>query len=275
MTNSAPPVTVDDVVKTIERGDIEVYTKVTGLSTAQDTYDVFAPFDGRVEDIMTEIFDLVGKEDAMARMVSTEMAALLDSSSEESKSQTEKRWKGVFDYYPIKPEFPGVVTSIYVQPRTRVHKGDRLFTLAKRVVVVGKNLEPLYSTLAPGMSADLIYGKDDSVKLKATLVNFMALKETPRLNRLWLEVDGLRSGIRIGEQFNGYLLVGRSENTMLVPRKMLFEKAGRQYLIMEVETGLVTEQQTEILRPGMHFIAPDYFEIRKKEKPDGKTKKTD
>ena len=251
----------------ILKGDIEVYTKVTGISTAQDTYEVYAPFDGRVESVMVDLFDLVGEKDVIARVVSTEMAALLDSSSEENKKQTEKRWKSVYDYFEVKPEFQGIVTNIYVDPRSRVYKGDRLFTVAKKVVVIGKNTEPLYSTLAPDMTAELVYGKDDSVKLKATLANFMRLKNSPRFNRLWLEVDTLRSGIRIGEQFDGYLFIGRSEATLLVPRPALFERSGRTYLIMEVVTGLATETQTEVLKPGLHFINPVYPRPKNRPRP--------
>jgi hypothetical protein len=269
------PVTVNDVEQKIERGTIEVFVKVSGISTAQDSYDILSPFDGRIEDVQTELFRLVGPNDTMARLVSTEMAALLDSSSEENKSQMEKRWKNVYDYYPIKPDFPGIVTNVYAPPRTRVYKGDRLFTVAKKVVVVGKNLERLYSPLTPGMTADLTYGKDDGLKLEATLVNFLPLKDNPNFSRLWLEVEGLQHGIRIGEQFNGTLLVGRSDNTLIVPKKTLFRKSGRQYLIMEVETGLVSEDKIEILKPGMHFIDSNYFEIRKKDKPDGKNQKAD
>jgi len=288
---SEPPLTVGDKDQEILKDDIEVFTKVTGISTAQDTYDVYAPFDGRIESVMVELFDLVGGKTVMARVVSTEMAALLDSSSEENKKQTEKRWQSVYDYFEVKPEFEGIVTNIYVAPKARVYKGDRLFTVAKKVVIIGKNTELLYSRLSPDMTAELVYAKDSSVKLKSKLVNFMRLKDNPRFNRLWLEVETLRDGIRIGEQFDGYLFVGRSEGTLLVPRKALFERFGRTYLIMEVETGLATETQTEVLKPGMHFISPVYpasgktaAEVKSPaetnppakatEKKDGKAKKT-
>jgi hypothetical protein len=268
-------VTVDDVEQMIERGSIEVAVKVTGISTAQDSYDVLSPFDGRIEDVQAELFRLVEPNVTMARLISTEMAALLDSASATNKSQTEKRWKNIYDYYPIKPEFPGIVTNIYAPAGTRVYKGDRLFTVAKKVVVVGKNLERIYSPIAHGITADLVYGKDDSLKLEATLVNFLPLKDNPNFSRLWLEVDGLKHGIRIGEQFNGTLLVGRSDNTLIVPKKTLFRRSGRQYLIMEVETGLISEDKIEILKPGMHFIDSNYFVIKKKDQTDGKNKKTD
>jgi hypothetical protein len=106
------------------------------------------------------------------------------------------------------------------------------------------------------MTTELMYTKDNSVKLKAKLTNFMSLTDTPNINRLWLEVEALRDGIRIGEQFDGYLFVGRSENTLLVPSDALFEKDGITYLVMEVETGLANATETEIIKPGKHFKYP-------------------
>jgi len=40
----------------IKTGDIAVYTPVTGITTAQDIYDIFAPFDGRIEELQVEVF---------------------------------------------------------------------------------------------------------------------------------------------------------------------------------------------------------------------------
>ncbi|MFA6433369.1 MAG: efflux RND transporter periplasmic adaptor subunit [Elusimicrobiales bacterium] len=274
---AGPAVMVGDSEQTIKRGDIEVFAKITGVATAQDTYDIYAPFDGRVEDVMVDLFDQVTVEGVMARLVSIEMAALLDSTNENSRQQTESRWKGVFDYYPIKPPFPGIVTKIHAQAHTKVYKGDRLFTVAKRVVIVGRNTEKLYSNLEPGMTAELASGKNSDLKLKTTLSDFIRLKGSPYFNRLWLEVTTLQTGIRIGGRFDGFLFVGRSEDTMLVPRTALLERSGRKYLIMEVETGLADETLTEILKPGLHFINPRYPKTGEpaKERTDGKDKKID
>jgi len=162
----------------------------------------------------------------------------------------------------------------------------RLFTVARKVVIIGKNLDPLYAKLAGGMTAELVYTKDPDVKLKGLLTNFIRIKDSPFYNRLWLEGTDLRSGLRIGEQFNGFLSIGRSEDTLIVPRSALFEKFGRKYLIMEVETGLSTDDEIEVLKPGLHYIKPAPPKAQpatpkaqpaapKTEKPDGKAKKTD
>ncbi len=254
----------------IKTGDITVITPVTGITTAQDTYDIVAPFDGRVEDLEAEVFSFATPKTLLARMVSTEMAALLDSSSEAERKQTERRWKDVYSYTEIKPETQGMITNVYVEPHTRVMKGDRLFTVARKVVIVGKNTEPLYSRLAAGMTAKVEYARNPDVKFETKLVNFLSLKGSPYINRLWLEVVDLRDGIKIGAQFNGQLFVGKSENAMLVPRQDIIESGGKRFLVTEIKTGLETAEELEILGHSSLYLEP----LRPAaESNDGKTKK--
>lgn len=252
----------------IKTGDIKVVTPVTGISTAQETYDVFAPFDGRVEELQVELFSFVTQKSVLARMVSTEMAALLDSSSAESRKQTERRWQDVYSYTEVKPETQGVITNIYVAPTTRVNKGDRLFTVAKKVIMIAKNTEPLYSDLTVGLKAEMTHVRTRT-RFETKLTNFLHVKDTDGINRLWLEVEDLRAGIKIGEQFTGTLVVGESKNAMLVPRGQVVKSDGRTFLITEIKTGLETKEEIEIIGHSSLYLEPP----ADKETKDGKDQK--
>ncbi|HNW45265.1 MAG TPA: hypothetical protein PKI19_12230 [Elusimicrobiales bacterium] len=252
----------------IKAGGIEVYTPVSGITTAQETYEIYAPFDGRVEEVQVELFNFVTPTSILARVISMEMAALLDSSPDGDRKQTERRWQDVYKYYDIKPETQGIVTNIYTSPRTTVYKGDRLFTVAKKVIIIGKNTAPLYSPLALGMTSDMHHYRTGE-EYKTRLTNFIRLKDSPYYNRLWLEVLDLGNGIHIGEQFNGRLFVGANPATRLVPRKNLLERNGKKYLLLEVGTGLMTEEEAELTGTGERYLvikSPD------KETEDGKQK---
>ncbi len=238
----------------IKIGDIKVVSPVTGISTAQDTYDVFAPFDGRVEDVEAELFGFVRKKTLLARMVSTDMAALLDASPD-SQKLTEQRWKDIYKYTEIKPETEGVISDVYVKPGDRVSKGNRLFTVAKKVIIIGRNTAPLYSALSAGMKARVTHVRTGA-RFDATLTNFLPVKGDPRTDRIWLQVDDLRAGIKIGEQFDGTLLVGESNHTMLVPRGDLIESGGRLFLVTEVKPGLQTADEVEILGHTSLYLEP-------------------
>ncbi|OGR63283.1 MAG: hypothetical protein A2X31_11330 [Elusimicrobia bacterium GWB2_63_22] len=258
------------VQHSIKIGDIAVYTPVTGISTAQDTYDVFAPFDGRVETLQAELFEFVTVKSVLARMVSTEMAALLDSSTPESRKQTERRWQDVYSYTDITPETQGVITNIYIQPKTTVTKGDRLFTVARKVFIIGRNTEPLYSALTTGMTAEVVHVRNPDDTFQTRLTGFIRLKDSPLLNRVWLEVLDLKSGIKIGEQFNGVLTIGKSSGAMIAPRAHIVNSGGKRFLITEITTGLETAEETEILGHTSVYLEPEYPAAEAK---DGKTKK--
>lgn len=253
---------ISPVQRNIRTGDITVTAKVTGITTAQETYDIFAPFDGRIEEVQTELFSFVTPKTVIARMVSTEMAALLDSSSAENRKQTEARWKDLYSYTEIKPETQGIITNVYIDPKTPVNKGDRLFTIAKKVVIIGKNTTPLYTKLAPGMTADMQHARNPDAVFKTSLTGFIRLKDSPLYNRLWLEVLNLKDGIKIGEQFDGTMLVGKSADTMLVPRKHIIESGGRRFLVTEIKTGLETEDETEITGHSSIYLGPEYPEAK-------------
>lgn len=239
----------------IRTGDIEVTSPVRGISTAQETFDVFAPYDGRIEELQSELFGFVSKKTVMARMVSTEMAALLDSSARGSRSQTEKRWQDVYDYTDITPGEQGVVTNVFIQPGTRVSKGDRLFTVARKVIIVARNTKPLYSEPEEDILAEMIHTRTE-LKFGTRLINHLRVKDTDRIYRLWLQVEDLREGIKIGEQFDGILRVGKSKDTMLVPRSHIVDSGGRRFLITEIKPGLETEEESEILGHSSIYLEP-------------------
>ncbi|MBI4656566.1 MAG: hypothetical protein HY746_07460 [Elusimicrobia bacterium] len=240
----------------IRIGDMELYVGVSGIASAQDLYDIPAPFDGRIEEVMAEQFDHVKKESVLLKMVSHEMAAMLDTTGDESKEELERRWKGVFNYHLVYPQGAGIVASIYIKPRQTVYKGERLFTIARKVIIIGNTTELLYSKPQLEAPAALEYARDSSVKVNALLKNLIPLKDKEGFYKVWLEVTDLKNKIRVGGIFKGHLFVGRTEEARIVPRSALIEANGKKYMVLEVETGLSTREEIELLKPGNHFLMP-------------------
>ncbi len=247
-----------DNIKKMERGDMEIYIPIQGITTAQDTFDILAPFDGRIEDVRPELFDLIDKEEILAKTVSAKMAAIIDSSSGMSKKQMIRRWSEVFKFYDVKAEYRGIVTHVYIKSKDLVNKGDRLFTIARKVMLIGKNTKPVYCPLQNGLPATMSYFKDTSFKLKSVLTKFLPLQPNSFYYRLWLDTGKLKDKTMIGERFTGYLFVGRTEDARIVPTNSLINIQNRKYMILEVKTGLVTPKSTEILKLGNHYISPKH-----------------
>ncbi len=246
----------EDNVKKIEKGDLEIYIPIEGITTAQDTFDVLAPFDGRIEEVMAELFDLIDKNEILAKTVSTRMAAMLDASTKESKNQMLRRWEEIFKIYDIKTEYRGIVTHVYVKAKDTVNKGDRLFTIARKVVLIGKNTKPVYCPLQIGLPATMKYFKNTSFKLNSVLTKFVPLQPNSFYYRLWLDTGKLKNKTKIGARFTGYMFIGRTEDARIVPTKSLINIQNKKYIIIEVKTGLVTPASTELLKLGNYYISP-------------------
>ncbi|MEA3306899.1 MAG: hypothetical protein U9Q34_03840, partial [Elusimicrobiota bacterium] len=117
-------------------------------------------------------------------------------------------------------------------------------------------IKPIYSPLKNGLPATMRYSKNKSFKLKSVLTKFLPLQPNSFYYRLWLDTGKLRNKTKIGERFKGYLFVGRTEDARIVPTKSLINIQNKKYLIIEVETGLITPKSTELIRSGNHYIIP-------------------
>ncbi|GAB4029763.1 MAG: hypothetical protein Fur0012_04630 [Elusimicrobiota bacterium] len=275
---SADNSAVFNAEKEIYSGTIEVRTKIRGTPSAYETYDVYAPFDGRIDEVRAELFDLIYPETVLARAVTKDMAALLDtanSADPQSKKQILKRWKGTFEYFDIKPKEAGIVVNIYAKPRDYVKEGDKLFTIARKMQIIAVNTEPVYTPLAQMMKASMTSVRDNGIKVNLYLKSFVPFKEKPFFYRLWMDISELRDRIKIGETFEGELFVGRSENAKLVDRKDVITKDGKRYLLMEIKTGLISDTQLEVLSPTKSFLPPAPKVESKKEAPAQKEQKAE
>jgi len=246
-----------------KKSDLEVYVPVTGVSAAFDEIDIMAPFDGRVEKIIAEQFDFVEKEEVLASMVSTEMAAMIDTSHGLSRKQMEKRWKGIFDYYPIKSQWRGVITTVYVEPKQKVLKDERLFTLARKVMIIAKNVKPIFSPLSTGLPAKMHYSRDKSVKFETKVSRFMPLAVNSFYYRLWLDIENLSDDIIVGARFNGFLFLGRVEDAVIVPKNHIIKVGKRKFMMIEIETGLADEKKAEIKKRINNYIKPDLIKMER------------
>ncbi len=243
--------------KEIDTADISVSAKIRGTPSAYETYDIYAPFDGRIDEVRSELFDLVYPETIMAKAVTKDMAALLDTantSDPQSKKQILKRWKGSFDYYDIKPKDPGIIVNVYVKPKDYVNEGDKLFTVARKMQIIAVNTEPIYSHLATMMKASMASVRDDGVKVDLYLKSFVPLKDKPFFYRLWMDIEELKDRIKIGETFEGSIFIGESKNAKLVDRRDVIIKDGKRYLLIEIKPGLISADKLEILSPTKSFL---------------------
>lgn len=255
--NAAPVALKSPPAETVGKGTMDVYALFAGTTTAEDFLDVTAPVAGRVEEVMGQLFQWVNPKTTLAKLASLEMAAIIDASPKTSKETAGRKWKDVFGYYEIKPEQTGLIVSVYARPKKRFSENERMFTVARKITVIGKTLEPLYSRLKPGGKAAL-ESADGTVEAEGT-VKWVMPAAKDGTHRVGLEITSTAEGLQPGMFFKGKIHLGASKTAAMAPREAIISKNGKKFMILEVQTGLEDAKKIEITQgaePGRVFLRP-------------------
>lgn len=229
--------------KEIGTKEIMVNINFDGVTHAYDEYDIRAEFDGSVMFVYASNFDIVNASDTLMRVVTGEVAALLKTAKDpEEKKDILQRWKNMFRYSDIKVPTNGIVTKIHVDKDSFVKKGDKLITIARKMRVIAKNTKPLKMVPIKGLEA--IVESQTARRYKATLTEF--IRESDDKWRFFLDLDTF-SNLKVGEKVKGILIVANKTATRVIPNSDVFEYAGKKYLLIEFEPGIISENDTEIV----------------------------
>jgi|GEM_PF-1429820 len=234
----------------VKSGELAIKVPFKGSSIAQDVVQITSPIEGRVMELYPKLFSPVGPDKLVAKLITKDLAAMLDASPEKGRSQLAERWKQVYKYQDVFADNAGVITNIYVRPNDDVYEGDALFDVAKKFMIVAKTTKRTYRDIHPGLEADVLHVK--------TGRRYRAVIETVSKSKdsyiLWLSLGEIPSEVRVGDAFSGDVLLVRKENTKTVPRDQIYEKNGKTYLMLEVETGLMTDEDVEIMEPKLNYL---------------------
>ena len=236
--------------KKIESKDLTIEVEIEGVTQAYDNYDIKAPIDGEIILVSCELFDVVKKSDNIIKMATGEVAALLKTAkTEKEKKEILKRWDGMFRYTYITPQYDGIVTSIKHKTGDFVNKGKTILTISKKIRLIAKNKEKLYIEPQKGLNALV---RDTTGLYKITLVDFMKEKNEGYY-KMFLDFDEIPN-IRVGEKLNGKIFFVKKTSTRVVPNDDIIEYKGKKYLIIEVQTGIISEKETEIESFGLNYL---------------------
>jgi len=261
--NSSTPVKFLNEKK-IEVKDLQIKAKIQGSLYISEIYDIVAPFEGRIDTINNKEGDYVKPETPLAQMVKKDVADFLDiARNSDTKTQKKliKNWKGKINYFDINSSTPGIITKIYVSSKDYVNQGDKLFTIATRMQLVATNIDPMQIPPSIGMTAEMHLLDKSEIKSKFTLKEFIDYKDKPYFYRLWFDTDDLKSMIKSGDKFEGELILAESKNAKVVKRNELIMKGNKRYLLIEVETGLLSKDEAEVLSPTLNYLSPQKEDI--------------
>jgi membrane fusion protein, macrolide-specific efflux system len=239
--------------------DIALTVVTTGLIQPQNRLEIKPSISGRIEEMLVKEGDRVITGQILARMSSTERAALVDAARLESDEILEY-WEAVYKKSPIIAPIDGDVIARYVEPGQTVTASDAVLVLSDRLVVKAQFDETDIGRVNIGQDAMIVLDAYPDIRLQG-IIDHIAYESEIINNVTIYNVDILTKDIpkilRSGMSVTVELIEKISRNAITVPVSavhydgrrsfVLVKDAGNRTLEKDVAVGISNDNKTEII----------------------------
>ena len=249
-----------DGVREVEvtRGNIEISILANGTVQPRNRLEIKPPLAGRVEQVLVQEGQAVGKGQILAWMSSSERAALLDAARARGLEEV-KRWEEFYKATPILSPIHGTVIKRNVEPGQSFTSADAVLVLSDRLIVQAQVDETDIAQVQPKQKARITLDAYPSEAIPAE-VGAVAYEAKTVNNVTTYTVDVLpekvppfmRSGMTVSVAFQ----VASKEDVVRVPSRALQVRDGQAYVQVAdgggreesaVQPGLTDGKFTEIV----------------------------
>jgi membrane fusion protein, macrolide-specific efflux system len=262
------------------RGTISSVVSTTGAVEPQNRLKIQSSVGGRIEEILVDEGQSVRKGDVLARLSSTERAALLDAAKLQGKSEQDY-WQRVYKETAVVAPMTGQVIVKCIDPGQTVTTNDSLFVLSDRLIVKAYVDETDIGKVKIGQKASIALDAYPDIRVDGTVDHIYYESHLQNnVNIYYVDIipetvpDVYRSGmsanidIRVAERQNALLLpTGAVQNKNGGSVVMMKNSAsGKPPLYRKVSTGMQDDRNIEItggisegdvvLMPDTTFVLP-------------------
>ncbi|MBP6218814.1 MAG: efflux RND transporter periplasmic adaptor subunit [Oligoflexales bacterium] len=204
---------------TIGKGNLRLDILATGKVQPDNRLELKAPIPGRIEDIYIEEGENVKVGQTLARMSSTDRAALLDLARSKGKKAL-KNMGDIFRATPIVAPISGQVIARNVEPGQTISSSDVTFVLSNHPLVVAQVDETdmarvyLHQTVELSLDAypnDIIQGSVTQIAFESKTVSNVTVYEVKVVPKV--VPPHMRSGMTANVRF----LLEEKKDVILVP----------------------------------------------------------
>ncbi|MBI3291310.1 MAG: HlyD family efflux transporter periplasmic adaptor subunit [Elusimicrobia bacterium] len=245
----------------VTRGDLQVTILATGVVQPENRVEVKPPIPGRVEEILVTEGSLVTQGQILARLSSTERAALLDAARARGPKEM-AHWEELYKPTPLVAPLNGVLIVRNVEPGQTVTAQDPVFVLSDHLIVKAHVDETDIGQIKLKQKAECILDSYPNVKIPA-LVGRIAYEAKTVSNVTLYQVDVLPEQVppfmKSGMTANVTFIVGSKKDTLVLPAEAVRLDNGRTVVMIpnpsrpsrpssrEIHTGLSDGKRVEIL----------------------------
>ena len=241
-------------------GDIKLTVITTGVVEPQNRLEIKPSINGRAEEILIQEGDKVKKGQILARMSSTERAALVDAARSQG-DEAREYWEEVYKQTPIISPIDGEVIVRSIEPGQTVTTNDTLLVLSDRLIVNAQFDETDIGRVRVGQEAVIALDAYPNVKIKG-IVDHIAYESQLINNVTIYDVEIVPRKVppffRSGMSANVEVVEKKREGAILIPVEAINRDQGKTYVKVRkkpentvenriVETGLSDEKSMEIV----------------------------
>ncbi len=241
-------------------GHIAVTISTTGIVEPKNRLEIKPAINGRIEEILVSEGDHVNKGQVVARMSSTERAALMDAARGQGESSMDY-WENVYRATPLMSPIDGEVIVRSVEPGQTVTTQDPVIVVSDRLIVKAQVDETDIGQVRPGQKAVItldayqensIPGRVDHIAYESTVINNVTVYEVN------VVPDFIPDYFRSGMSAIVEVTVQEKQQALLLPVSALIEHNGEKAVLTKppgdappqetpVTVGLTNTDQAEIL----------------------------
>ena len=272
---------------TYERADfsrerVEVTIESTGTVEPRNRIEIKPPIGGRIEDVLVEEGQQVTKGEIIARMSSTERAALLDAARAKGPDVLRK-WEDVYKTTPLIAPLDGTIIARNTEPGQTVTAQDPIMVLSDRLIVTAQVDETDIGRIQTGQSARItldaypdviVKGKVEQIAYEAKTVNNVTIYEVK------VEPESIPKCMKSGMTATVAFFQAAVENALTLPADAIQIESGKSLVLVEdgrpetppetwrVLTGLAANGRVEILAglDGHEPVVRKSFKLKEKSK---------
>lgn len=138
-----------------KRERIEKMIQATGVVSPRNRLELKPPVGGRIEEVFVEEGQHVRKSDAVARMSSTERAALLDAARARGDA-TLRKWEDAYKATTLLAPLDGTIIARNIEPGQTVTAADAVMVLSDRLIISARVDETDIGLIAEGQAARIV-----------------------------------------------------------------------------------------------------------------------
>jgi len=239
-------------------GNVQTFISTTGTVQPQNRLEIKPPISGRIEEILVKEGERVRIGQIVARMSSTERAALLDAARAQGK-ETLKYWQEAYKTTPLIAPIDGEVIVRAVEPGQTVTSNDAVIVLSDRLIVKAQVDETDIGKVKLGQGAIIsldaypgqkVKSKVDHISYESKIVNNVTIYEVDMLPERVPDV------FRSGMSANVDIIEKSKEDVLLIPLGAVKKDKEGSFVLLgqgkkpakrRIELGISDERNVEVI----------------------------